>query len=235
MITKGNTDLSGVDFSAGEVILIDKDFKWTSFHVVRKIRGLVKAKKVGHAGTLDPNATGLLIICTGKKTKEIEKYQADDKTYTGVIELGKVTPTMDTESEPSEVKDYGSVTEEKIEKARKKFLGKIKQLPPMYSALKYGGKALYKFARKGVEVKREPRDVEVHRFDITKIELPYIFFEINCSKGTYIRVIAHDIGQELGCGSYLKELRRTAIGGFSVNEALKVDEFGQLILNNKSS
>jgi len=225
MITNDKLDFSKCDFDLGETILIDKPFGWTSFHVVHKIRKAVRVKKVGHAGTLDPMATGLLIICTGKKTKEISKYQDLEKTYTGTITLGKSTPSMDLETEVIEEKSIIGITEENILIQKEKFIGEIFQIPPMYSAVKYKGKSLYKFARKGKTVEREPRKVIVTKFNINEIKLPDIFFEISCSKGTYIRAIANDLGKNLGCGAVLSSLRRTKIGDFNVEDAIQVEEF----------
>ena len=224
MITKETSNSQGIDFSSGEVILIDKPLKWTSFQVVYQIRKHAGVKKVGHAGTLDPLATGLLIICTGKKTKEITRYQELFKIYKGSITLGKKSASMDGETELVESGKTEHFTEEQILKVRDKFLGKIQQTPPMYSAIKLDGKTLYKLARKGKSVKREPREIEIKRFDI-EINLPDINFEIECSKGTYVRVIANDFGEMLGCGGYLSSLRRTAIGNYTVESALKVEKF----------
>lgn len=227
MINKESIDLLNYDYAAGEVILIDKEKGKTSFNVIHRLRKIVNVKKVGHAGTLDPAATGLLIVCVGKKTKEIYKYQELEKTYTGIVELGKKTPSMDFETEIISERSYAGITNEMIEEARKSFLGEIKQIPPMYSALKHKGRALYKFARAGVEVDREPRNVSVYEFEILKIHLPEIEFKIRCSKGTYIRVIADDLGEKLGCGGVLMSLRREAIGEYKVEDALTVEEFGQ--------
>jgi tRNA pseudouridine55 synthase len=213
------------DFQSGEVILIDKPVFWSSFKVVHKVRKAVGVKKVGHAGTLDPFATGLLILCTGNKTKEIIKYQDLKKTYTGTITLGKYSDSMDTETE---IKDYPideNLTEEEIIDAAKKFIGEILQTPPMYSAVKKAGKSLYAYARKGKTVEREPRKVSVYRFDINKIEFPNIYFTIECSKGTYIRVIADDFGKSLGTRAMLTSLRRVAIGDFNVEDAFQMNEF----------
>lgn len=224
MITKTSSDLSNFDFTSGEVFLIDKEKGKTSFNVVHRLRKILNIKKIGHAGTLDPAATGLLILCVGKKTKEIYKYQELEKTYSGVIELGKKTPSMDSETEVILERDFSNVTEEMIEKVRVSFVGDIQQLPPMYSALKHNGKALYKFARKGIEVERKPRTISVYDFEILRVDLPEIEFKIRCSKGTYIRVIANDFGEKLGCVAYLKSLRRDAIGEYKVEDALTVDE-----------
>jgi tRNA pseudouridine55 synthase len=225
MITKQTKDPQNLDYLSGQVILIDKPVNWTSFDVVARIRRLTKVKKVGHAGTLDPLATGLLIVCTGKKTKEIAEYQAQSKKYTGVIILGKSSPSMDLATEITEKVLPDDLSEEKILAVRNKFLGNIEQIPPMFSALKHKGKALYKLARAGKEVKRNPRQVEIYSFDITTISMPDIRFEISCSKGTYIRVIADDFGKELGCGGVLSLLRRTEIGDYKVDDALNLDDF----------
>jgi tRNA pseudouridine55 synthase len=225
MITKQTKDPQSLDYFAGQVILIDKPVNCTSFNVVSRVRRLTKVKKVGHAGTLDPLATGLLIICTGKKTKEISEYQAQRKKYTGIITLGKSSPSMDLATEIKEAVLPNDLSEEKILSVRNKFLGNIEQVPPMFSALKHKGKALYKLARLGKEVERAPRQVEIFSFDITKIELPDIHFEIACSKGTYIRVIADDFGKEFGCGGILSLLRRTEIGDYKVDDAYDLEEF----------
>ena len=225
MITRETTNFSELDFQTGEVILIDKPIKWSSFKVIYEVRKVIGVKKVGHAGTLNPLATGLLIVCTGKKTKEITSFQDREKVYTGVITLGKSTPSMDTETEVELERSFEGITEEDIKSARDKFVGSIFQTPPMYSAVKYKGKSLYKLARKGKSVEREPREVTVYSFEIKKIDMPEVHFEIKCSKGTYIRVIANDFGNELGCGGVLSELRRIGIGQFRVGDALSVDEF----------
>lgn len=225
MLTKDTSDFSNIDFNSGEVILIDKPAEWTSFKVVHTIRKTVGVKKVGHAGTLDPLATGLLILCIGKKTKEIYKYQNLNKTYTGTITLGKRSASMDLGSEIIEEKSITGINENKILEIRDSFLGKISQIPPMYSALKVDGKRLYKLARKGKTVEREPREINIEEFSIEEIDLPDIKFKIVCSKGTYIRVIADDFGKKLGCGALLSSLRRTKIGDYSLDKAFKVDEF----------
>ena len=234
MITKQTKDLQNLDYLSGQVILIDKPANWTSFDVVAKVRRLIKVKKVGHAGTLDPLATGLLIVCTGKKTKEISNYQDQRKKYSGIITLGKSSPSMDLATDITEKSLPENLTEEKIFAVRNKFLGNIEQIPPMFSAIKHKGKALYKLARKGKEVEREPRQVEIYSFDITKIDLPEIHFEIACSKGTYIRVIANDFGNELGSGGVLSLLRRTEIGDYNVDDAYEINEFSSMfkILEN---
>ena len=225
MITKSTNDFKSLDFTAGEVILIDKPPYWSSYKVVHKVKKAARLKKVGHAGTLDPMATGLLILCTGKKTKEIYKYQALRKTYTGIITLGKSSPSMDMETEISEHEIPADLDEKIIYSVRDQFLGEIEQTPPMYSALKVNGQRLYQLARKDKTIERKPRRVTIEEFKITKVEIPQIHFEITCSKGTYIRVIANDFGDKLGCGGILSSLRRTKIGDFNVNEAIKIEEF----------
>ncbi|MFA8342032.1 MAG: tRNA pseudouridine(55) synthase TruB [Rhodothermaceae bacterium] len=232
MITTDLNNYSEINFAAGEVILFDKLEGFSSFNVVNRVRRLINVKKVGHAGTLDPLATGLLILCTGKKTKEIYKYQDLPKVYTGIISIGKRTPSMDSETEFTEEKDISGVTSEQIEETRKSFLGEIEQVPPMYSAIKHNGKSLYHYARKGKMITREARKVEIYDFKITEVNLPDIHFEIKCSKGTYIRVIADDFGQKLGCGGYLKKLRRTAIGDYNVENAFTVEQFIEFFEEN---
>jgi tRNA pseudouridine55 synthase len=229
MITNKSNDLTHVDYASGEVLLIDKEKGKSSFNAVYRVRKIVNVKKVGHAGTLDPAATGLLIICIGRnKTKEIPMYQEFEKNYSGTIEIGKRTPSLDGETEVNEENDYSYVTSEMIEETRKSFIGKNQQVPPMYSALKQKGKRLYKLARKGIVVERQPREIEIYDFTITRVELPEIDFRIRCSKGTYIRVIADDFGTKLKCGAYLKSLRREAIGEYNVADALTIDEFSKL-------
>lgn len=228
MITKQTKDPQNLDYLSGQVILVDKPVNWTSFDVVARIRRLTKVKKVGHAGTLDPLATGLLIVCTGKKTKEISNYQDQRKKYTGTITLGKSSPSMDLATEITEKSLPENLTEERILSVRNNFLGNIKQVPPMFSAIKHKGKALYKIARAGKAVEREPRQVEIYSFEITKIDLPDLHFEISCSKGTYIRVIANDFGNELGCGGVLSLLRRTEIGDYNVDDAYDLNEFSSM-------
>ena len=225
MISRKTIQKIEPDFEAGEIILIDKSVRKSSFDCVYKVRKATGAAKVGHTGTLDPNATGLVIVCTGRMTKEISLIQGLDKTYTGIITLGKTTPSYDSETEFISVSNFESITEEQVLKARDTFIGSTVQIPPMYSAVKKNGKALYHFARKGVDVERKAREVFISKFDVTKIELPNIYFEIICSKGTYIRVIANDIGALLGCGAYLKTLRRTRVGNYNVEDALTIEEF----------
>jgi tRNA pseudouridine55 synthase len=225
MIKKGTNNLSNCDFSSGETLLLDKPMNWTSFDVVSKIRNAVGVKKVGHAGTLDPMATGLLIICTGKKTKEISSFQDLEKTYAGSILLGRKSKSMDMETELIGDEDLSLIDDEDIYNIRDKFIGNILQVPPMFSAIKFKGKSLYSIARKGKTIELEPREVVVSKFEILEINKPYVKFEITCSKGTYIRSIANDFGEALGCGGVLSSLRRTAIGNYFVEDALSINEF----------
>lgn len=212
-------------FEEGRVLLIDKPLSWTSFDVVRKIRNTLRIKKVGHAGTLDPLATGLLIVCTGKFTKKINEYMARQKEYTGTITLGAVTQTYDLESEPENFKSTEGITAEKIEKTAKQFIGEILQTPPIHSAIKQKGKPVYLLARKGIDVIMEPRKITIEEFEITHIEMPVITFRVACTTGTYIRSLANDFGNALGCGGYLSKLRRTRIGEFKADDAMSVEEF----------
>ena len=212
-------------FSEGKVLLIDKPLHWTSFDAVRKIRNTIKIKKVGHAGTLDPLATGLLIICTGKFTKKINEYMSQEKEYTGAFTLGAVTPTYDKESAPQDFKDYSSVTEEKINSAAKTFVGEIQQFPPIYSAIKKDGVALYELARRGEDAELQARTIKISVFEIININMPEVSFRVVCGTGTYIRSLAHDMGAVLGCGAYLSELRRTRIGDYSVDDAVSIEGF----------
>ncbi len=220
-------------FEEGRVLLIDKPLDWTSFDVVRKIRNTIKIKKVGHAGTLDPLATGLLIVCTGKFTKRINEYMAQEKEYTGTITLGATTPTYDLESEPQDFKSPDGITEEMIREKTAQFTGEIQQVPPIHSAIKQKGKPVYLLARKGIEVILEPRTLTIHEFEITKIDMPVVSFRVVCSTGTYIRSLAHDFGAALGCGGYLSSLRRTRIGGFFAENAMSVDEFVDQVVGSR--
>lgn len=208
----------------GTVILVDKPLKWTSFDIVKKLRYHLKVKKIGHAGTLDPLATGLLILCTGKKTKQIETYQAQEKEYTGTFTIGATTPSYDLETEVENKKDFGNIKHEHLHKAAAQLTGIINQVPPIFSAIKVDGKRAYKGARSGEEVKLKSREVEVKVFELMEVNLPEVSFRIICSKGTYIRSLAHDFGEALGVGAYLSSLRRTRIGEFSVDDAKTIEE-----------
>lgn len=222
-------------FKTGKTLLIDKPLNWTSFDVVNKIRFSLKRKlgvkkiKVGHAGTLDPLATGLLIICTGKHTKTIESLQGLDKTYTGTITLGATTPSFDLETEPKNHQSIEGIKEENIESVVNSFVGEQEQLPPIFSAKKVDGKVAYNEARKGRSITLKPRLINIHSFLITGLELPKVHFEVSVSKGTYIRSLANDVGQKLGVGGYLSALRRTQVGEFSIDDAHSIDEILTLI------
>lgn len=205
----------------GKVLLIDKPLKWTSFDMVKKVRWMTKIMKVGHAGTLDPLATGLLIICTGKYTKQINDYIGMTKEYTGSLVLGATTASYDLEQAPENFKSIEAITELAIQDATKKFIGTILQMPPQHSAIKKDGKRLYESARQGIEVKVDPRQITIEQFEITKINLPNIEFRVVCSTGTYIRSLVHDFGQALGVGAYMSGLRRTKIGTFNIEDAIQ--------------
>lgn len=221
------------EFAQGKVLLIDKPLEWTSFDAVKKIRTQIGIPKVGHAGTLDPLATGLLIICTGKFTKKINEYMAAEKEYTGTFTLGATTPTYDLESEPTVVGAFEHLTMEDLVKATLPFTGEIMQVPPAHSAIKKAGTPSYILARKGVDVKMEPRKITISVFEITKLELPVVHFRVVCSTGTYIRSLAFDFGNELGCGAYLSSLRRTRIGSYHVDEAASIQSFTENITKLK--
>ena len=217
-------------YEEGKVLLINKPLHWTSFDAVRKIRNLIRIKKVGHAGTLDPLATGLLIICTGKFTKKINEYQSQEKEYRGSFTLGAVTPTYDLESEPQDFKNFDGITKELIDATTVKFIGEIDQVPPIHSAIKQNGKPVYLAARKGVDVKLEPRKITIKSFEITMIDpiaigLPVVYFKVVCTTGTYIRSLANDFGVALGCGAYLSSLCRTRIGEFTLEQAITIESF----------
>lgn len=211
------------EFEEGRLILIDKPVHWTSFDAVKCIRTHLRIKKVGHAGTLDPLATGLLIICTGKYTKKINEYMAQRKEYTGTITLGSVTPTYDLESLPEQHKPYTDITRDMVQAAFESFIGHQQQLPPIYSAIKVKGTPLYELARRGKGVDPEPRDIIIDEFELTSFQLPEIGFRLVCSTGTYVRSVANDLGLKLGCGAHLSLLCRTAIGDFRVDDASTMD------------
>jgi len=221
-------------FEAGQVLLINKPLEWTSFDVVRKIRNTIKIKKVGHAGTLDPLATGMLILCTGKFTKRINEYMAQEKEYTGTITLGAVTPTYDLESEPRDFKDYSGVTPEQLQAITAQFTGEIMQVPPMHSAIKKDGKRVYELARAGKTIELEPRRITIKEFEFTHIELPVLHFRVVCSTGTYIRSLANDVGKAAGCGAYLSSLCRTRIGQFTLEKSMTMEEAFEWIKEMKN-
>ncbi|MDN5214236.1 tRNA pseudouridine(55) synthase TruB [Fulvivirgaceae bacterium BMA12] len=212
------------DFNEGEVLLIDKPYQWTSFDVVKKLKFALKIKKIGHAGTLDPLATGLLIMCTGKLTKKIDGFQQQEKEYEGVLVLGKTTPSIDLETSFDSETDISHLTETDVIEATEKFKGEISQIPPQHSAIKVGGERVYKKARKGIPVQIKARNVEIKAFVITKIQFPEVHFKIICSKGTYIRSLVRDLGNELNTGAYLKALTRTRIGDYSLNNAFQLND-----------
>jgi tRNA pseudouridine55 synthase len=213
------------DFLNGQILLIDKPLEWSSFQAVNALKWAIRKKfnlkkiKIGHAGTLDPLATGLLIICTGKFTKKIPELQGQIKEYTGTFTLGATTPSYDLETEVNQTYPTGHLTETSIKEATKEFLGEIEQIPPIFSALKKDGKRLYELAREGKEVDIKSRKITISEFEITRIQLPEVDFRVVCSKGTYIRSLAHDFGKALGSGAHLSALRRTKIGDFNVNNA----------------
>ena len=223
------------NFEEGQVLLINKPLRWTSFDVIKKIRNLIRIKKVGHAGTLDPLATGLLIVCTGKFTKKINEYMAQEKEYTGTFTLGATTATYDLESEPVNFKSFENISEQQIKNAAIQFIGEISQVPPAHSAIKQDGKRVYELARQGKDVIMQPRKIIIKEFEITNIRLPFVHFKVVCSTGTYIRSLAFDFGNVLGCGAYLSSLCRTRIGDFSLDEAMSIEMFEEKIKNKTAS
>jgi tRNA pseudouridine55 synthase len=224
-------DIETIDIQNGSILLVDKPLRWTSFDVVNKIKYAIrhhygiKKFKIGHAGTLDPLATGLLIICIGKSTKQIAALQQQIKKYTGTFVLGATTASYDMEKTVENFMPYKHLSETDILSAVNQFTGVIQQLPPVFSAVRINGIRAFEYARKKMDVVLHPKEITIHSFDITRIELPEIDFEISCSKGTYIRSIARDLGETLGCGAYLSCLRRTGIGEFSVEDAMKMTSF----------
>jgi len=223
----------------GKVLLIDKPLQWTSFDIVNKIRYMIRVRKVGHAGTLDPLATGLLIVCTGKFTKQINEYQGLNKEYIGTLVLGATTASYDLETEPENFKSVDHLTEDQMIGATHSFVGEILQIPPQHSAIKKEGMRLYESARKGIEVKVDPRKVNIQSFEITRINLPHIEFKVVCSTGTYIRSLVKDFGEALGVGAYMSHLRRTKIGDFKIEDAIQWEdlkvEIDTLLANDDSN
>jgi tRNA pseudouridine55 synthase len=213
------------------VLLVDKPRDHTSHDVIARLRGKLKMRRIGHAGTLDPMATGLLIVLVGKATRISQYLISLDKEYEGTIELGKVTDSQDAEGEVMETRPVPPLSEDEVRNAIKTFLGDQYQTPPMYSAIKVDGVPLYKSARKGVEVEREPRFIRVMNWDLTRFALPHLDFRLRCTKGTYVRTLAHDLGNKLGCGGHLSALRRTATDKFNVSQALTLDEIQALSLS----
>ena len=229
VITPSKIDKSS-HFVSGTLLLIDKPLEWTSFDVVKKVRNLIKKKlqikkiKVGHSGTLDPLATGLLIVCTGEFTKRIKEIQGQEKTYTGQFTLGATTPSFDRETKVNHTFNTAHITKQLLKETTKQFIGEITQIPPIFSALKKDGKRLYDFARKNEEVEIKERKVMVHSFEITDINFPEVNFKISCAKGTYIRSIANDFGRALNSGAYLSKLCRTKIGKYNLKDAFSLNE-----------
>ena len=219
------------DFLNGEVLLFDKDLGWTSFDLVSRVRNTlckitgIKKLKVGHAGTLDPLATGLMILCTGKATKQIESFQAGEKEYIATLKLGATTPSFDKETEEDSRKDFSFVTEELLKMILKKFEGEIEQVPPLFSAVKVKGKRAFDYARNGESLKLQPRKIVISKIELVSFQLPTIIIKVVCGKGTYIRSLARDIGSELNCGGYLTGLKRTRIGEFNLENAMTIDFF----------
>ncbi|MBN2636929.1 MAG: tRNA pseudouridine(55) synthase TruB [Prolixibacteraceae bacterium] len=219
------------DFPAGEVLLFDKDLDWTSFDLVQRVRNTlcrklgIKKLKVGHAGTLDPLATGLMVLCTGKATKNIESFQLGEKEYVATLKIGATTPSYDMETEEDNQSDFSGISEKKLENVMQKFIGEIEQVPPVFSAVKVKGKRAFEYARDGKELKLQPKKIVIREIKLIRFDPPQVTLDVTCGKGTYIRALARDIGEELGCGAYLTSLRRTKIGEFSIENAMSVDYF----------
>ncbi|MDY0286102.1 MAG: tRNA pseudouridine(55) synthase TruB [Bacteroidales bacterium] len=238
-----NKNEAPYDFAGGEVLLIRKPYTWSSFDVINSIRLFIRHNfnlrkvKIGHAGTLDPLATGLIILCTGKYTKRIEEFQAQEKEYIGTLTLGATTPSFDMETDVDQTFSTASITTKKIQETAKKLTGTLQQIPPIYSAIRVDGKRLYSHARKGTgdAVEIHPREVTVYAFEITAIHFPVVWFRVVCSKGTYIRALARDFGEALECGAYMSSLQRTRIGNFHNEEALSLDEFREMALKRKKA
>lgn len=215
----------------GIMLLLDKPKEYTSARVVNIVKKFLNVNKAGHSGTLDPKATGLMIICTGKMTKKLNDLLGSEKEYEGIMVLGEKTMSFDTETEVYEKAEISHITEENINENVKGFLGELQQIPPMYSAVKHKGKPLYEMARKGIVMERAPRSITIKEFEITQVDLPDVTFRVSCSKGTYIRTLVSDFGDALGTGAYLKELRRTRIGDYDVKDSITVEDF---IIRNSS-
>lgn len=234
-------ELTKEDYLNGQLLLIDKPLNWTSFQAVNKLKWSLKKRfslkkiKIGHAGTLDPLATGLLIVCVGKYTKRIQEFQGQEKEYTGTITIGATTPSYDLETAIDQTFDIAHITEDHLHSTAKKFLGEIDQVPPIFSALKKDGKRLYEYAREGKDIAIAKRKVTIASFEITQVTFPHIGFRIVCGKGTYIRSIARDFGEALHSGAYLSELRRTKIGEHNVNIAIDPSEFEKTMLEGLES
>jgi len=226
-----------IDYENGQILLVNKPLTWTSFDVVKKVRNILKIKKIGHAGTLDPLAEGLLILCTGKFTKKIEEIQAQEKEYTGHFTLGQTTPSFDLETEIDRTTDISYLTSEQILAAASSFEGNINQIPPIYSAVKINGERAYSLARRGEEAEIKAKQIYIKSFEITGIALPLVYFRVVCSKGTYIRSLARDFGEMLGCGAHLSKLVRTRIGSYELAQAITIEALvqrRQQMLENES-
>lgn len=223
-----------METSEGTVLLVHKPLDWTSFDVVNKLRYTLHTKKIGHAGTLDPLATGLLILCTGKMTKRIDEYQGMEKEYTGTLTLGQTTPSYDLETEPTPAVDTSGISEAMVRAAAETFVGTIQQVPPAHSSIKVNGKRSYDLARKGTAVELKARTVEIKTFEITQCRFPDVDFRVVCSKGTYIRSLAHDLGQQLGVGAHLSALCRTRIGSFELSKAETIEEIKARFANTST-
>jgi|TARA_B110000263_G_scaffold249546_1_gene267476 tRNA pseudouridine55 synthase len=228
-------DYNKNSFIEGKMLLINKPVGWTSFQIVNKVRWLIKSQydlkkiKVGHAGTLDPLAEGLLILCTGKWTKKIDEFQGQDKVYSGIFHLGATTPSFDLETEINSRQSIEHIDKNILLESTNKFIGDQFQIPPIYSAIKQNGKKLYEYARNGETIELKKRKINISEFKITKIELPKVHFKVKCGKGTYIRSLANDYGLELKSGAYLYKLKRERIGGFNIKDALSIVEFEKII------
>ena len=226
------------EFREGKILLIDKPLKWSSFQVVNKLRWEIKKTfdikkiKVGHAGTLDPLATGLLLVCTGKMTKQIQELQDQKKVYSGTMTLGSTTPSYDLETDINQKFSTDHVCENILRETTKQFIGEIEQYPPLYSAIKKDGKRLYEYARLGQDIDIKPRKIFIESFNITKFQNQKVDFEVQCGKGTYIRSLANDFGKALNSGAHLSSLRRTKIGDFSINDAIEINEFVESLKKN---
>ena len=227
-------------FPEGEVLLFNKELNWTSFDVVNKVRYNlcrklgIKKLKVGHAGTLDPLATGLIILCTGKATKRIEEIQKEEKEYVATLKIGATTPSYDMETEENSMADYKHVTKDVLESVLQKFVGEINQVPPVFSAVKIKGKRAFDYARNGEEIELQAKKIVIHKITLEQFELPFIQIRVNCGKGTYIRALARDIGEELNCGAYLTALERTKIGSFNISDAFTVENFLENLVAGES-
>lgn len=219
------------ELKAGKIVAIDKPAGWTSFDVVNKLRGMTGVKKVGHAGTLDPFATGVLLICFAGATKQVDALMGLEKEYQGTFELGVETDSHDATGKVTAQHPVPELSREQIERAVQRYVGEIMQTPPMFSALKRGGRRLYELARKGEQVELEPRKVTIYSFEVLDVALPEIGFQLTCSRGTYVRALARDLGKDLGCGAFLKTLRRTRVGQYAAGSALSIEQFAKQLID----